>query len=85
MLRARVSVPLLVGLLAPGIAWAGSVVMTPLIPKGVDEKVATNISGLISTELDFSGSYDSVTELSAMPSTLNAACLASTSCLGTIA
>ncbi len=72
-------------LFAPGVAFAGSAVVPPLVPKGVDVKLATNLTSLISSELDFSGAYDTVTELPTAPSTLNAGCLASTSCLAGIA
>lgn len=71
---------------APTLAFAGSTaVIAPLVPTGVDSKVSNNLTSLLSSELDFSGAYDSVTELSSMPSTLNTSCLSSTSCLAGIA
>jgi hypothetical protein len=79
-------VPFVLALLAPGLAWAGgTTVVTPLVSKGVDEKVTRNLTGLISSELDFSGAFDTVNELSQAPSSLNASCVASTSCLAGIA
>ncbi len=74
--------PLVLGLVLPSAAWAGgTAVVAPFVAKGVDSKITNNITGLVSSELDFSGAFDTVNELAQAPSTLNAACLASTSCL----
>lgn len=73
-------------LLAPATALAGgTVVVPPLVPKGVDPKAATNLTGLLGSELDFSGAYDTVTELPQAPPSLNLSCVTSTSCLAGIA
>lgn len=86
MSRARSALPALAVLLCPSLAWAGgTVVLAPLIPKGIDDKAAHNITGLLSSELDFSGEFDSVNELATMPPTLKDSCLTSTSCLSAIA
>ena len=70
----------------PSLAFAGgTAVIAPLVPTGVDSKISNNLTSLLSSELDFSGAYDTVTELSSMPSTMNTSCLSSTSCLGGIA
>ncbi len=77
--------PAVLLLCAPSIAWAGGLaVVAPLVDSGVGTKTTSNLTSLISSELDFSGSFDTVTEIAA-PSSLNASCLSSTSCLGGIA
>ena len=79
-------VPFVAALLLPTLAWAGgTAVVPPLVGKGVDPKVSTNITSLLSTELDFSGAYDTVNEMAAAPASLNTTCLTSTSCLAGIA
>ena len=78
--------PLVLGLVLPTAAWAGgTAVVAPFVSKGVDTKVTNNVTGLVSSELDFSGAFDTVNELAQAPSTLNVACLSSTSCLQGIA
>ena len=69
----------------PGSALAASVAVPPLVAKGVETKIANNATSILSMELDFSGAFDQVIEIPSAPSTLNAACLTSTSCLGGIA
>ncbi len=81
-LRASRIAPLLLALFAPGIAFAASAVVTPLVAKGVDAKVSGNVTGLLSSELDFSGAYETVTET---PTAVTEKCLASATCLGGIA
>ena len=77
--------PLVLLMCLPGAAWAGgTAAVAPLVANGVDGKVSNNITSLISSELDFSGAYDTVNEIPA-PSTLNSSCVTSTSCLGAIA
>ncbi len=77
--------PAVLLLVAPSLAWAGgTAVVAPLVGSGVDGKVSNNLTALISSELDFSGSFDSVVEIPA-PSSLNSSCVSSTSCLGAIA
>ena len=69
----------------PAVAWAGgTAVVAPLVAAGVDGKVTNNLTSLLGSELDFSGVYDTVTEIPA-PASLNNSCLTSTSCLGAIA
>ncbi|MFN7145137.1 MAG: hypothetical protein ACK4YP_15275 [Myxococcota bacterium] len=80
-LRASRIAPILLALFVPGVAFAGSAVVPPLVAKGLDQKIANNVTGLVSSELDFSGAYDTVTELPQAPSTLNDKCVTSTSCL----
>ncbi len=81
----RTVLPALALLLAPGVALAGgTVAITPLVPKGMDAKAARNITGLISSELDFSGAFDTVTEVDDAP-TMNAVCLTQPNCLALIA
>jgi hypothetical protein len=66
-------------------AWAeGNAVVVPLVPSGVDEKTSNNLTSLISSELDFSGAFDTVNDIAA-PSSLNSSCLSSTKCLAGIA
>lgn len=77
--------PAVLLLCAPSMAWAGGLaVVAPLVDSGVGTKTTTNLTSLISSELDFSGSFDTVNEIPA-PSSLNASCLSSTTCLGGIA
>lgn len=78
-------IALLLALFAPQAAFAGSAVVTPLIAKGVEPKVSQAVTGLVSSELDFSGAYETVTELPQPPATLNAACLTQVTCLAAIA
>ncbi len=79
-------VPFVAALLIPTLARAGgTVAVPPLVAKGVDPKVSMNVTGLLSTELDFSGAYDTVNEMAAAPASLNTTCLTSTSCLSAIA
>ncbi len=74
--------PFVLGLLLPSAAWAGgTAVVAPFVSKGVDAKVTSNVTGLVASELDFSGAFDTVNQLEDAPATLNLACLSSTSCL----
>ncbi len=64
--------PAVLLLCAPSMAWAGGLaVVAPLVDSGVGTKTTTNLTSLISSELDFSGAFDTVNEISA-PSSLNA-------------
>ncbi len=83
--RASRIAPLLLALFAPGVASAATAVVTPLVAKGLDAKIAGNVTGLVSSELDFSGAFDTVKELPTAPSSLNDKCVTSTSCLQGIA
>lgn len=78
--------PFVLGLLLPSVAWAGgTAVVAPFVSKGVDAKITNNVTGLVSSELDFSGAFDRVNELEDVPTSLNVACLSSTTCLQGIA
>jgi hypothetical protein len=83
-LSALSSAVLFAALVVPGVASAGTVVLTPLLSEGADPKVVANVTALISSELDFMSSVEDVIEV-ARPATLNASCLGSTTCLGGIA
>ncbi len=78
--------PIALSLGFPSAALAGTTALVPpLVDGGVGPKVTANFTSLVSSELDFSGQYDVVNELPAPPSSLNASCLTSTSCLAGIA
>ncbi len=77
--------PLALGLALPATAVADTVVLTPLLPDGVDGKVIGNVHQLLASELDFASGVDKVVDLPQRPSTLSTSCLTSTRCLGTIA
>lgn len=66
----------------PGVAMAGSLVVPPLV--GADAKAVMNVTSMIASEASFMPNIDEVIELDAVPSTLNASCLGSTSCLSAI-
>lgn len=86
MLRSSKTLPLLIALGFPSLAWAeGTLVLPPLIPKGVEQKVSTNVTSLLSTELDFSGNFETIKELPTAPVTLKETCLTQTTCLQGIA
>ncbi len=82
----RLHRPLLcIALLLPSSALAGTAVVPPLVAKGIDPLVNLNLTSLVSSEADFLGQFDEVKQLDEAPSSLNAGCLSSTSCLGGIA
>jgi hypothetical protein len=69
---------------APSTALAGdTVVLSPLMSKGVDAMVVMNVTSLMSSELDFMGDVDGVVELPKAPT--SSSCLGSTSCLSGLA
>lgn len=69
---------------APTTAFAGdTVVLSPLLSKGVDAMVVMNVTSLMSSELDFMGDVDGVVELPKAPS--SAGCLDSSTCLSGLA
>lgn len=70
---------------APSVALAGDAVVTPLVAKGIDPLVNLNMTSLISSELDFMGTYENVDQMTDVPKGLSASCLNSASCLGGIA
>lgn len=75
---------LLIGaLLAPSVASAGVVVLTPLVPaRGVNAGQVADVFALMSSELEFMADVDEVVELDPAPAALTLACLDSTRCLG---
>ncbi|NOY26795.1 MAG: hypothetical protein GXP62_13060, partial [Oligoflexia bacterium] len=75
----------LLGLLLPSTAMALDAVVPPLVAKGVDPLVNLNLTSLVSSEADFLGVFDEVTQLDTAPAGLTASCLSSTSCLYKIA
>jgi hypothetical protein len=74
--------PLVLLAIAP--AWAGEVVVPPLLSSGVESQTVHNLTTLIASELDFMPEVDKVIELDTRPSNLGTNCLASTSCLAGI-
>ena len=77
--------PLVLGLCLPSLAWAGGTAgIPPLVSKGVDAKVVNNVTGLLSSELDFSGAYDTVQDMPASAA-LTVACLTQAPCLQGVA
>jgi hypothetical protein len=81
----RPLLPVLALLILPSTALAGgTVVVTPLVPKDVDAKTAKNVGSLVSSELDFSGEFETVTEVPMHP-TLNTGCVLNPTCLAKIA
>ena len=81
--------PSVPGLLAPtlllsalsGSAWAGQVLVPPLVPAGVDPIVADNISGMIASELDFISEFDGAKAVKTSPAGWNAKCITSAPCV----
>ena len=81
--------PSVPGLLAPtlllsalsGSAWAGQVLVPPLVPAGVDPIVAGNISGMIASELDFISEFDGAKAVKTSPAGWNAKCITSAPCV----
>jgi hypothetical protein len=77
--------PLVLGLCLPSVAWAGGTAgVPPLVSKGVDAKDVNNVTGLLSSELDFSGAYDTVQDVPASGA-LTVACLTQPACLQGVA
>ena len=75
---------------AAGLGWsapalATEAVVPPLVSNGVDPLIVLNLTSLISSEMDFMGEFDSVTQLDKMPSGMGAQCLGSAGCLGGVA
>jgi hypothetical protein len=62
-------------------AEAKKVVVPPMLPRGVPAQQATNLTTLLSSELEFIGDFDEVTQLTKRPGQLGSSCLASSSCL----
>jgi hypothetical protein len=70
---------------APSVALGQTIVLPPLLAKGVDGQTVANLTSLIGSEIDFSGGVDGVEQLDATPAALNTACLGSPACLAGIA
>ena len=66
-------------------AFAGKVVVPPLVPRSVPAQTTANMTTLIASELEFTGEFDTVVQLSTRPSQLGPNCLGSTPCLSGIA
>jgi hypothetical protein len=66
-------------------AEAKKVVVPPMLPRGVSAQQATNMTTLLSSELEFMGEFDEVAQLTKRPSQLGSSCLTSSSCLKGIA
>jgi len=70
----------------PSAALADNAVVSPFVGKsGIDSLQVLNITSLVASEVDFSMSFDHVSQLEAMPAGMNVACLASSSCLSSVA
>jgi len=75
---------ILAALVAPNLGMADTVVLSPLLAKsGAKEQQVSNVTSLISSELDFMPEFDEVVEITKAPSSTS--CLGSTSCLRTLA
>ena len=66
-------------------AFASKVVVPPLVPRGTPAQTAANMTTLIASELEFTGEFETVVQLSSRPSQLGTNCLGSTPCLSGIA
>ena len=66
-------------------AFASTVVVPPLVPRGAPAQTAVNMTTLIASELEFTGEFETVIQLSSRPSQLGTNCLGSTPCLNGIA
>ena len=68
-----------------GNAIAGDVVVPPLLARGAPSQTATNMTTLIASELEFTGEFEVVNQLTKRPSQLGTNCLGSSGCLAGIA
>ncbi len=66
-------------------AFAEEAVVIPLYSSNVNTQTVGNLTSLITSEVDFSGRYDMVSQIDQRPSTLNTSCLKSVTCLKKIA
>ena len=71
--------------LANGKAFAGDVVVPPLLARGAPSQVAANMTTLVASELEFTGEFETVNQLSKRPGQLGTNCLGSSGCLAGIA
>ncbi|MEZ4322712.1 MAG: hypothetical protein R3F61_34915 [Myxococcota bacterium] len=67
------------------VASASTVVLTPMVSNGADEKTVMNLFHLMSSELEFMPMVDSLEEATPRPPSLNTDCVANESCLRGIA
>lgn len=73
------------GLLYSGIATAGDAVVIPLYSPNLNAQKIGNITSLITSQVDFAGRYDMVSQADLRPKSLTPKCLKSISCLKAIA
>ena len=76
---------LTLGLMVSNQAFAADSVVVPLYSPNLNSSKVGNITSLITSEVDFSGRYDMVSQATQRPSTLTPKCLKSVSCLRPIA
>ena len=84
----RYVVPLGIGVLGltyHSVALAKDAVVVPLYSPNLNAQKVGNITSLITSEVDFAGRYDMVSQADARPSSLTPKCLKSVSCLKSIA
>ncbi|MCB9743431.1 MAG: hypothetical protein H6741_25005 [Alphaproteobacteria bacterium] len=68
--------------LLPASALAKDVAISPFVAAGgTDEKVVNNVTAIVSSEVEFMSDFEWAEQLSDMPTGMNAACLAKSSCL----
>lgn len=68
-----------------GNSYAGDVVVPPLLARGAPSKTADMMTTLIASELEFTGEFETVNQLTKRPSQLGTNCLGSSGCLAGIA
>ena len=73
------------GLINSADAFAKDAVVVPLYSPNMDAGKIGNITSLLTSEVDFSGRYDMVSQANSRPSTLNPQCLQNVPCLKKIA
>jgi len=71
--------------LGSGVAAAGNVVVPPILARGAPSQTASNMTTLIASELEFTGEFDEVNQLTKRPPQLGTNCLGSSPCLAGIA
>ncbi len=72
-------------MLTGGTASAGDIVVPPILARGAPSQAAANMTTLVASELEFTGEFDTVHQLSSRPSQLGTNCLGSSPCLAGIA
>lgn len=72
-------------MLSASTAIAGDVVVPPILARGAPSQAAANMTTLVASELEFTGEFDTVHQLSSRPSQLGTNCLGSSPCLAGIA